>query len=155
MHAASVHPEPGSNSRMFVSKEPCGSFNQYPSYDLALLLLLECDIKIAIKKELSRFRRWLLIFLFRTILIVVQFSRIISWSFRALIGASRRQPTYYITLDSVCQVLFQKFLKFSWFCHPTVRSDHRFLVTTRLLYHTSNALSILFRKFLKIFFKTQ
>ena len=69
MHAASVHPEPGSNSRMFVLNVPIGTFNLDPSYDLALLLFVRVRFFIAKKRNCrdSEDALFYRILLFRTI----------------------------------------------------------------------------------------
>ena len=76
MHAASVHPEPGSNSRMFcIKSRSVRVSNLYPSFCLFALYFLSCDSS-SLLKDLSRFQNFR--FVLRTISIVVQFSRIIS-----------------------------------------------------------------------------
>ena len=113
MHAVSVHPEPGSNSRMLVSTEFFFELNKSISELQFSSILLRVNSFPILKKELSRFRRTVLLFsFFRTIdccsifkdhrlLIYDWFVFLVSW-----------QLLYYITVWILCQEVFQNFLNF-------------------------------------------
>ena len=107
MHAASVHPEPGSNSRL-------------KSLYLSYLLFYCSHLGIVEISWLPSFLSFLnfLYFLsyFRTLYylsIVVQFSRI---NCPTASLPQRRTLDYYITTERKCQVLFSFFLKFFYDC---------------------------------------
>ena len=100
MHAASVHPEPGSNSRTVCILSPSGVKIFLSSYFVLAFLLF-------LKSSFSWFWQILyshLLFCFVLISSVVQLS-----SFNPL--PFLREPVYYITFISACQYLFWKKLK--------------------------------------------
>ena len=107
MHAASVHPEPGSNSRKMVYKmSPYGN-TQYLSFEL------DCSFTFCLSSILfQELTRSVLAHtsMLCTSLIVVQFSMTERPSGRFRYRSSR-QPDYYITTFPLCQYLFQKFFK--------------------------------------------
>ena len=102
MHAASVHPEPGSNSRNHCIKTTKVSLGQSNLFCFRVLLLASftfCLSSILILR-ISEIRFKLLIALYFSL--VVQFSRIIS-------PPLLRQLEYYTTFLRLCQYLLQKF----------------------------------------------
>ena len=106
MHAASVHPEPGSNSRKICIKTPRRVI-QSSELDLLFTLLFVWGV---FSSRIARF-------VSHTILIsqdlalysslVVQFSMIV-----AALDCSLAQPAYYITFFPFCQYLFWNFFNF-------------------------------------------
>ena len=107
MHAASVHPEPGSNSLKNYNLTSLSSVNPFlevtilaSSYFLSLLNVF----------SLTRFRLHTLVLhlhvLFEILLFNFQGSMLVPRGF------SRGQLDYYSTLFSVCQPLFESFFNF-------------------------------------------
>ena len=110
MHAASVHPEPGSNSRMLVSTEFFFELNKSISELQFSSLLFRVNSFPILKKELSRFRRTVLLFsFFRTIdcCSIFKDHRL----FRTVFSASR--STAYL-LYHILSFLSTPFFKFFW-----------------------------------------
>ena len=99
MHAASVHPEPGSNSRKnYFTSSPLGLVITF-----RVTLILNSFTLLSIYNsldEISSFAHTMLC----TSLLLFNFQ----WPF----SLSRGQPDHYITLFFSCQYLFQNFLKF-------------------------------------------
>ena len=106
MHAASVHPEPGSNSREYCILSPEG-VKTYSRAFVALLLLL-CLSSILNLNCSSLHRTFLC--LLCTFLFVVQFSMTVR------LRLFLRRLEYYITSNSYCQHFFSFFLHFFAFC---------------------------------------
>ena len=91
-HAASVHPEPGSNSLIKCLIH----FSRQPFGYLSFLLLLVC-----LNRSLN----------------VKKFSRIVCvslFSYQGFFVLSLRQLVYFISSLFVCQVLFSSFFKHFW-----------------------------------------
>ena len=142
MHAASVHPEPGSNSQTNCISSAVAVRFLSELFILAFFTFLElCSL-------------WFwqilyshLLFCFVLLLSVVQLS-----SFNPL---SLREPVYYITFIRACQEVFQKFFRFFSTSFLALSCDIFFsvaLATTRTFYHTPSPLSTPFLKFFKKFF---
>ena len=108
MHAASVHPEPGSNSRSIVLKRTLADAIQSVELDcsftfcLSSILIKNCEICISHTASVS----WSLLC---TYLLVVQFSK--TELAKASDHRFSRQPWYYITDFCICQYLFWNFFK--------------------------------------------
>ena len=136
MHAASVHPEPGSNSRMFVFNLAYASSNHFECYLSFSYFCLSCIC------SLRNFRVPFLHILYAcTSLFVVQFSMTVSLPFS-------RQLCYYITSLSICQYFFQSFFDFfqvfcDMFLPPQIGDLH--IISHRLIF--VNTFFEIFQKF--------
>ena len=142
MHAASVHPEPGSNSRKFVLYRSFKRYNHFRAF-VALFTFFELYFSF----ELSRFY-----FALFVCFVLISCCSIFNDRLPSLKSCFRflsRRLDYYITSLSPCQVLFQNFFEFfySFFrnAFPCVPSQTAFT-----LYYLSSLLS---RGFLKLFSK--
>ena len=89
MHAASVHPEPGSNSLKFV---------YYPLLRLTSLPERFGSLLVRVSLNSKEFSESSFFVYQKKVRLVVQFSK----SF----ALSSRQLVYYITLSFLCQALF-------------------------------------------------
>ena len=105
MHAASVHPEPGSNSRNHCIKT---SIRMIQSFCFRVLLLASftfCLSSILIQRIFEiRFAHTLYALYFS---LVVQFSKII-----VSLRSRGARPCYYTTFIRLCQAFFENFFKF-------------------------------------------
>ena len=112
MHAASVHPEPGSNSL-----KNCISFSfakWYLIFQSKLICSITC-LELLYFLQLQKFKRIFGVFVLwssKYMNLVVQFS--MSCAFRCLPRGS--QLIYYTTSSFLCQEVFSTFFKF--FCFP-------------------------------------
>ena len=102
MHAASVHPEPGSNSRKIyiISKDQASAIT-FSSYSFLASFTL-----LSIYNSLTRSS----IFALRNAL---YFSLVVQFSMTVRYPLPRGQLDYYITSLSSCQYLFSKFFEIS------------------------------------------
>ena len=120
MHAASVHPEPGSNSRNHGIKTFQRMIQSvcFRVFLLAFVLLLKSSNSLERIYEIMFAHTKLICFVLHLLLFSFQRSmrpadpalpvRIPSVPFRAF---SLRQPIYYTTFRSVCQGVFEKFFE--------------------------------------------
>ena len=141
MHAASVHPEPGSNSRKYCIKSPCGVSILSSSF-CSSFTFVWVVFSFRIDRDFSSH------FLFALYLsLVVQFS---------MTGCRPKFPSfwrldYYITSFRLCQVLFQKFFQlFSGFFQPL--SVHSLEVSLADSFHILSLSSSFVNPFFETFF---
>ena len=118
MHAASVHPEPGSNSRKYCILSPFGAKIYSRAFVALLLFVLSFFFTLRIVRDSTSHFLCLLC----TYLFVVQFSMTVLFA----VFAFARRLDYYITLPSLCQYFFQNFFKF-FSKHPLGRQLHYFI----------------------------
>ena len=127
MHAASVHPEPGSNSRL---KSLYLSYLLIYCSHLGIVEILGCQVSLAsFLYSFSYFRT------LYSLSIVVQFSRIISRPPEPL--PFLRALDYYITFIYLCQHFFSHFFTFVQKAHTMIKNSRCFEHLKQLRYKTS------------------
>ena len=140
MHAASVHPEPGSNSLKIVYQSEASLPNVITFIRVISMLYYYLRAFVNSKEFSESF--------------LVHCCSIFNERFPFARRRSRRQPVYYITSARLCQEVFQNFFKFfrSLFLRFASAIVVSF-VTTLLLYHIRFRLSRGFSNFFEVFFK--
>ena len=123
MHAASVHPEPGSNSRSIVLKSLPKKCSNLSSFFLASFTFCLSSILLRISNEIS-----FALYFFRFVLLK---SLVVQFSMTNFAVPQWLQPRYYITSAPLLSSTFFNFSKlFSrLFCLPRLRPCY---ITTSL-----------------------
>ena len=149
MHAASVHPEPGSNSRMFCIISLSQALQSSSSFSLLFYFYFVCVFSLEFVRVLLRTFVFALYFSQAdSLCFVVQFSMTGACSFPPGAVSVLRRLDYYITSHPACQAFFQTFSDF--FSRLFLRSRVRFVrslslfPTAPILYPFSSPLSTLF-----------
>ena len=112
MHAASVHPEPGSNSRMLVSTEFTKELNKSISELQFSSILKEWIVLLFLKRNCRDSGEQFSVLFLSYNWLLFNFQGSSAVRKRRIVFPVSRQLVYYTTVSFSCQEVFQIFLNF-------------------------------------------